>query len=141
MPGRVQCGGTEGEIVVAHGCRKRKKLICGPEEEIVVAHGHFLSPLLWLMAAWRPKKNNIWHGKGNIVAYGRLPSPARMISKSLLGHSGRAVRVNDASMLPVLWTQLTRFLTKSIENNENNILKKKKKVCSQECLHILDIWP
>jgi len=30
---------TEGEIVVAHGCRKRKKLIFGTEGEIVVAHG------------------------------------------------------------------------------------------------------
>jgi len=39
LPGRVKCGGTEGEIVVAHGCRRRKKIICGPEEEIVVAHG------------------------------------------------------------------------------------------------------
>ena len=43
-PGRVKCGGTEGEIVVAHGCRKRKKLICGPEREIVVAHGRLPSP-------------------------------------------------------------------------------------------------
>ena len=34
FPGRVKCGGTEGEIVVAHCCRKRKKLICGPEGEI-----------------------------------------------------------------------------------------------------------
>ena len=25
--------------MVAHGCRKRKKLICGSEGEIVVAHG------------------------------------------------------------------------------------------------------
>ena len=25
LPGRVKCGGTEWEIVVAHGCRKRKK--------------------------------------------------------------------------------------------------------------------
>ena len=40
----VKCGGTEEEIVVAHGCRKRKKLICGPEEEIVVAHGRLPSP-------------------------------------------------------------------------------------------------
>ena len=30
--------------MVAHGCRKRKKLICGPEEEIVVAHGRLPSP-------------------------------------------------------------------------------------------------
>ena len=44
LPGRVKCGGTEGEIVVAHGCRKRKKLICGTEGEIVVAHGRLLSP-------------------------------------------------------------------------------------------------
>ena len=45
LPGRVKCGGTEEEIVVAHGCRKRKKLICGPEEEIiVVAHGRLPSP-------------------------------------------------------------------------------------------------
>ena len=39
LPGRVKCGGPEGEIVVAHGCRRRKKIICGPEEEIVVTHG------------------------------------------------------------------------------------------------------
>jgi len=44
LPGRVKCGGPEGEIVVAHGCRKRKKLICGPEGEIVVAHGRLPSP-------------------------------------------------------------------------------------------------
>ena len=44
LPGRVKCGGTEGEIVVAHGFRNRKKLICGPEEEIVVAHGRLPSP-------------------------------------------------------------------------------------------------
>jgi len=29
----------EGEIVVAHGCRKREKLICGTEGKIMVAHG------------------------------------------------------------------------------------------------------
>ena len=44
LPGRVKCGGTEWEIVVAHGCRKRKKLICGPEEEIAVAHARLPSP-------------------------------------------------------------------------------------------------
>ena len=44
MPGRVKCGGTEEDIVVAHGCRKRKKLICGPKEEKVVAHGRLPSP-------------------------------------------------------------------------------------------------
>ena len=44
LPGRVKCGGTEGEIVAAHGCRKTKKLICGTEEEIVVAHGRLPSP-------------------------------------------------------------------------------------------------
>ena len=44
MPGIVKCGGTEEDIVVAHGCRKRKKLICGPEEEIVVAYGRMPSP-------------------------------------------------------------------------------------------------
>ena len=44
MPGRVKCGGTEEDILVAHGCQKRKKLICGPEEEIVVAHGRLPSP-------------------------------------------------------------------------------------------------
>ena len=32
FPGRVKSGGTEEDIVVAHGCRKREKLICGPEE-------------------------------------------------------------------------------------------------------------
>jgi len=44
LPGRVNCGGPEGEILVAHGCRKRKKLICGTEGEIVVAHGRLPSP-------------------------------------------------------------------------------------------------
>ena len=44
LSGRVKCSGTEGEIVVANGCRKRKKLICGPKEEIVVAHGRLPSP-------------------------------------------------------------------------------------------------
>ena len=44
MPVRVKCGGTEGEIVVAHGCWKRKKLICDTEGEIVVAHGRLPSP-------------------------------------------------------------------------------------------------
>ena len=44
LPGRVKCGGTEGEIVVADGCRKRKKIICGTEGEIVVAHGRLPSP-------------------------------------------------------------------------------------------------
>ena len=33
----------EREIVVAHGRRKTKKLICGMEGEIVVAHGRLLS--------------------------------------------------------------------------------------------------
>ena len=48
MPGRVKCGGTEEEIVVAHCSRKSKKLICGQEEEIVVAHGRLPSPArLW----------------------------------------------------------------------------------------------
>jgi len=44
LPGRVKCGGAEVEIVVAHGCQKRKKLICGTEGEIVVAHGRLPSP-------------------------------------------------------------------------------------------------
>jgi len=44
LPGKVKCGGTEEEIVVAHGCWKRKKLICGQKEEILVAHGRLLSP-------------------------------------------------------------------------------------------------
>ena len=44
LPERVKCGGMEGEIVVVHGCRKRKRLICGPEGEIVVAHGRLPSP-------------------------------------------------------------------------------------------------
>ena len=34
LPGRVKSGGTEGEIVVAHGYQKRKKLICGSKGEI-----------------------------------------------------------------------------------------------------------
>jgi len=44
LPGRVKCGSTEGEKVVAHGCRKRKRLICGTEGEIVVAHGRLPTP-------------------------------------------------------------------------------------------------
>jgi len=44
LPGRVKCGGTDGELMVAHGCRKRKKLICGTEGVIVVAHGRLPSP-------------------------------------------------------------------------------------------------
>jgi len=32
------------KLVVAHGCRKRKKLICGTEGEIVAAHGRLPSP-------------------------------------------------------------------------------------------------
>jgi len=43
LPERVKRGGREGEIVVAHGCRKRKKLIYGTEGEIVVAHGRLPS--------------------------------------------------------------------------------------------------
>ena len=46
MPGRVKCGGTKGELLVAHGCQKRKKLICGMEGEIVVVHGPLPSPAL-----------------------------------------------------------------------------------------------
>ena len=49
LPGRVKCGGTEGEIMVAHGCRKRKKLICGTEGETVVAHGRLPSPARMIM--------------------------------------------------------------------------------------------
>jgi len=30
--------------IVAHGCRKTKKLICGMEGEILVAHGRMPSP-------------------------------------------------------------------------------------------------
>ena len=44
LPGRVKCGDTEEEIVVANGCRKRKKLICGMEGEIVAAHGRLPFP-------------------------------------------------------------------------------------------------
>ena len=44
LPRRVKCGGgMEGEVVVDHGCRKRKKLICGPEGEKGVAHGRLPS--------------------------------------------------------------------------------------------------
>ena len=44
LAGRVKCGGMEREIVVAHGCQKRKNLICGTEGEMVVAHGRLPSP-------------------------------------------------------------------------------------------------
>ena len=43
LPGRVKCGGTEGEIVLAYGYWKRKKLICDTEGEIVVAQGRLPS--------------------------------------------------------------------------------------------------
>ena len=75
MPGRVKCGSTVEEIVIAHGCGKRKKanmrpgrgnsdgswlweekkLICGPEGEIGVAHGRLPSPAPLggsMMSAW-----------------------------------------------------------------------------------------
>jgi len=65
MPGRVKCGGTEEEIVVAHCSRKRKKLICGPEEEIVVAH-----------CSRKSKKLICGQEEEIVVAHGRLPSPA-----------------------------------------------------------------
>jgi len=42
--GKVKCGGPEGKTVVAHSCRKRKKLIYGTEWEIMVAHGRLSSP-------------------------------------------------------------------------------------------------
>jgi len=61
LPGRVKCGGTKGEIVVAHGCRKRRKLICGTEGEIVVAHGHLPSPAHLILA--RESKNKIYKNK------------------------------------------------------------------------------
>ena len=44
LSGRVKCGYTKGDIVVAHGCRKTKKLICDTDREIVVAHGRLPSP-------------------------------------------------------------------------------------------------
>ena len=44
LSGRVKCGGTEGEIVVAHSCRTTKKLIYGTEGEILVADGRLPSP-------------------------------------------------------------------------------------------------
>ena len=45
LPGRVKCGGLEGEIVVAR-LPEKKKLICGMEGEIVMAHGRLPSPLV-----------------------------------------------------------------------------------------------
>ena len=38
LPEKVKCGGTKGEIVVAHGCRKTKRLICGMEVKNAVAY-------------------------------------------------------------------------------------------------------
>jgi len=63
FPGRVKCGGTEGEIVVAHGCRKRKKLICGTEEEIVVAHGHLPSPARMVRCLGWGGIFEVWYNK------------------------------------------------------------------------------
>ena len=57
LPRRVKCGGTEEDIVVGHGCRKRQKLICGPEEEIVVAHGRLPSPAPHAGAISKPLKH------------------------------------------------------------------------------------
>ena len=53
--------------MVAHGCPKRKKLICGPEGEIVVAHDLLLSRALWCsffstllldLKIWTTEKDN-----------------------------------------------------------------------------------
>ena len=84
LPGRVKCSGTEGEIEVVYGCRKRKELICGSEGKIVVAHCRLPSP------AWRRmveseeggrkvgcrKKLICGPDREIVVAHGRLPSPA-----------------------------------------------------------------
>jgi len=67
---------AEGEIVVAHGCRKRKKLKCGTEGEIVVAHD------------CRKRKKLKCGKEGEIVvAHGRLPSPAHMTGRGMGGYS------------------------------------------------------
>ena len=42
--GRLKCCAMEDPMVVAHGCRKTKRLICGMEENNVVAYGCLLSP-------------------------------------------------------------------------------------------------
>ena len=57
----------EDHTVVAHGCRKTEKLICGMEDHLVVAHG------------CRKTEKLICRMEGkNGVAYGHgcLPSPA-----------------------------------------------------------------
>ena len=59
----------EEDIVVAHGCRKRKKLICGPEEEIVVAHGRLPSPARSTLKLWKQRFTGFWQGsiKGYVL--------------------------------------------------------------------------
>ena len=42
--GRLECFGMEDRTIVAHGCRKTKKLICGMEEKNGVANGRLPAP-------------------------------------------------------------------------------------------------
>ena len=45
--GRLKCCGMEDRTVVAHGCRKTKKIICGMEGENVVTYDRLTSPAPW----------------------------------------------------------------------------------------------
>ena len=40
----IKCCGMEDRTVVANGCRKTKKLICGTEGQNIVAYGRLPSP-------------------------------------------------------------------------------------------------
>jgi len=68
LPRRDKCGGTEEGIVMDHGFRKGKKLICGPEEEIwwLMAACLFplpLSPMFTITFFYGPWKICCWNFK------------------------------------------------------------------------------
>jgi len=42
--GRLRCCDMEDQMVVAHGCRRTKKIICDMEGENVMAYGSIPSP-------------------------------------------------------------------------------------------------
>ena len=47
--GRLNCCGMEDRTVVAHGCWKTKKIICGMEGKNAVSYGHLPSPARLIM--------------------------------------------------------------------------------------------
>ena len=99
MPGRVKCGGTEGEKVVVHGCRKRKKLICGTEGEIVVAHGHLPSPAHETVLSDEPLTSNAAEEFNSVFA---LSLPKNAVIWALIQKLRKEENSNDIKMRDVL---------------------------------------